>query len=319
MKHFLVLMALLSSLAFARGGYIGASLTSSDFPVSVMVGYNDTAFGVRLSADTTFAGIEGYARLQFVEDGSSFYLGAGLGLRPYAFWVYRNAPPLAQSPGLPLSLEWLFGFELRNDDVGFFLEYAPTLPISGKVDFYDLVGALHARRGVSYSKRSSKGKSMGNHILRNRRALVEQLYDYLNHYDFGAAATMVISRNTDNYLFHWQDVRRTFPDFRLELLDIIIQDEWIAVRSLFSGTHRGTAKLLHHGGLLLGVKPTGRTVSVGQMHVYQVVAGKLLELYVIRDDISLYQQLRLLPQLETLQASSEMLEPVPEDFTFLAR
>ncbi len=60
-------------------------------------------------------------------------------------------------------------------------------------------------------------------------------------------------------------------------------------------------------------------MSVAQMHVYQVVAGKLLELYALRDDVSFYQQLRLLPQHKTLQASNEMLEPVPEDFAFVAR
>jgi hypothetical protein len=150
MKHFLVLMALLSSLAFAQGGYVGASLTSADIPLSIIVGYNDTAFGVRLSADTTFAGLEGYLRLQFLEKGSSFYLGAGLGLRPYALWVYQNRPALAESSEVPLSLTWPVGFELRSEDVGFFLEYAPTLPISGPVDLYDLVGFLRFRLGVSY-------------------------------------------------------------------------------------------------------------------------------------------------------------------------
>jgi predicted ester cyclase len=147
---------------------------------------------------------------------------------------------------------------------------------------------------------------MSNHILRNRRALTQQLYEYLNKYDFGAAATMVVSRNTDNYLFHWQDVRRTFPDFKLEPLDITIQDERIVVHSLFSGTHLGVAKLPHHGDLLIGAKSTGRTVSVSQMHVYQIVTSKLIELYVVRDDSSLYQQLRFLPNMnETLEATLE--------------
>jgi predicted ester cyclase len=153
---------------------------------------------------------------------------------------------------------------------------------------------------------------MNNHILRNRRALVEQFYDYLNHYDFEAAATIVVSRHTDNYLVLWQDVQRTFPGFRLEPLDITLQDERIVVHSLFSGTHRGIAKLPHHGELLIGVKPTGRTVSVSQMHVYQIVASKLIELYVVRDDSSLYQQLRLLPNAnETLERILES-----EDFAF---
>jgi predicted ester cyclase len=157
---------------------------------------------------------------------------------------------------------------------------------------------------------------MSNHILRNRKALVSQLYDYLNKYDFATAAMLVLSRKTDNYLAHWQDVRKTFPDFSIEPLDIIAEDEWIVVHSLFSGTHRGVATLSHHGSLLVGAKPKGRTISVSQIHVYQVVAGKLLELNVVRDDVSLYQQLRLLPPPQ-----SESLEPVPEgeDFAFVAR
>jgi predicted ester cyclase len=152
--------------------------------------------------------------------------------------------------------------------------------------------------------------------IRNRKALVTQLYDYLNQYNFATAATMVVSRHSDSYLAHWQDVRRTFPDFSLEPLDIIAEDEWVVVHSLFSGTHRGRAKLLHHGGLLLGAKPTGRTVSVSQMHVYQIVASKLIELYSVRDDSSLYQQLRILPNINegTLEAVTQ-----GEDFAFLAR
>jgi predicted ester cyclase len=139
---------------------------------------------------------------------------------------------------------------------------------------------------------------MNSVINRNRKALVTQLYELLNRYDFATAATMVVvSRNTQDYLKHWQDVKRTFPDVRLEPLDIIVEGDWIVVHSLFSGTHRGTAKLAHHGGLLVDAKPTGRTVSVAQMHVYQVLAGKLIELYAVRDDLSLYQQLRLLPNV----------------------
>jgi predicted ester cyclase len=155
---------------------------------------------------------------------------------------------------------------------------------------------------------------MSNHILRNRKAITQQLYDYLNRYDFATAATMVVSRTTDNYLLHWQDVRKTFPDFKLEPLDITIQDERIVVHSLFSGTHRGVAKLAHHGSLLVGAKPTGRTVSVSQIHVYQVVVGRLLELYAVRDDESLYQQLKLFSSVDRVLEAT-----VEEDLIFLAR
>jgi predicted ester cyclase len=136
-------------------------------------------------------------------------------------------------------------------------------------------------------------------LIRNRKALITQLHDCLNRYDFATAATMVASKHSGDYVNHWQDIRRTFPDFKVEALDIIIENKWIVVNALFSGTHRGVAKLPHNGSLLVNAKATGRTVTVPQMYVYQIVASKLLEFYALRDDESLYQQLRLLPQLKS--------------------
>jgi hypothetical protein len=155
MKRFLTtsiltLAVLTFSLAFAQGGFVSAGVAGADIPLFVAVGYNDTLFGVRLSADTTFAGVEGYGRLQLFEDGSSFYLGLGIGLRPYALWKYQSLPPNAESSEVPLSVTSLFGLEFRTEDVGFFLEYAPTFPVSGRVEFDDLLGLFHARLGVSY-------------------------------------------------------------------------------------------------------------------------------------------------------------------------
>jgi hypothetical protein len=151
MKHFLLLLIfLIASTAFAQGGYVGGGLAAADIPAFVVLGYNWPAFGVRLTADTTFAGLEGYLRVQVLEKGSSFYIGSGLGLRPYALWVYQDRPALAETSEVPLSISWPIGAEFRSENVGFFLEYAPTLPISGAVDFYDLIGFLHARLGVSY-------------------------------------------------------------------------------------------------------------------------------------------------------------------------
>jgi hypothetical protein len=47
-------------------------------------------------------------------------------------------------------MSFSIGAEFRSENVGFFLEYVPTLPISGAADFYDVIGLLHARLGVSY-------------------------------------------------------------------------------------------------------------------------------------------------------------------------
>jgi hypothetical protein len=155
MKRFLVSLAftlavLTSNLAFAQGGYVGGGLGASDIPAFVVLGYNTPALGVRLSADTTFAGLEGYLRVQVMEKGSSFYIGSGIGLRPYALWRPKDRLAIVGNPEVPLSVSWPIGAEFRSDNVGFFLEYTPTLPISGRADLYDLIGFLHARLGVSY-------------------------------------------------------------------------------------------------------------------------------------------------------------------------
>jgi hypothetical protein len=157
MKHFLTsliftLVLLIASITFAQGGYIGGGLGAADIPAFVIVGYNWPTFGVRLSTDTTFAGLEGYLRVQVIEKGSSFYIGSGIGLRPYALWVYQNRPAIGtlDDSEVPLSISFPIGAEFRSENVGFFLEYAPTLPISGVVDFYDFIGFLHARLGMSY-------------------------------------------------------------------------------------------------------------------------------------------------------------------------
>ena len=135
---------------------------------------------------------------------------------------------------------------------------------------------------------------------RNRKALAAQLYETLNRYEFVTAATMVTQ--PESYLTTWLDVRQTFPDMRLEPLDSIADDTWIAVFSVFHGTHHGTATLPHHGTSLVGAKPTGKTVSVQQVSVYQAVAGKLSECYTLCDTLSLYQQLGFAPDFmgETL-------------------
>jgi predicted ester cyclase len=149
---------------------------------------------------------------------------------------------------------------------------------------------------------------MNGLTTRNRKALVAQLYEMLNRYEFTTAATLITPPTAEMCLTYWLDLQRTFPDMSLEPLTLIAEDEWIAVHFLFRGTHCGVAKLPHHGKLLVGAEPTGRTVAVEQVCVYQAVAGKLRELYSVRDDLSLYQQLSLLPSFdeESLKTSSSL-------------
>lgn len=62
-KYVTALWLLISgfSIGFAQDWYVGLGATVSNIPVTVVAGYNDdTNFGVRLSADLVFIGIDAY-------------------------------------------------------------------------------------------------------------------------------------------------------------------------------------------------------------------------------------------------------------------
>jgi predicted ester cyclase len=73
-----------------------------------------------------------------------------------------------------------------------------------------------------------------------------------------------------------------FPDARVNAEDVVEQGDKIALRFLLTGTHRG---------LILGIAPTGRTVSFTGMTILQFHSGKCVRRWSLTDSISLLVQL----------------------------
>jgi len=92
-----------------------------------------------------------------------------------------------------------------------------------------------------------------------------------------------------------EDIHRTFPDMRLEIVDLVAVDDAVIVRCTFSGTHEGVGQLPVNGGLLVGVAPTHKHFEVQHIHWYKLRAGKIVDHYATRDDMGMMQQLGLLP------------------------
>jgi len=92
-----------------------------------------------------------------------------------------------------------------------------------------------------------------------------------------------------------EDIHRTFPDMRLEIIDLLAVGDTVIVRCKFSGTHEGVGQLPVNGGLLVGVAPTHKHFEVQHIHWYKLRDGKIVDHYATRDDIGMMQQLGLLP------------------------
>jgi predicted ester cyclase len=94
----------------------------------------------------------------------------------------------------------------------------------------------------------------------------------------------------------YENLYRTFPDFHWDLQVLIGEGEWVAARILVTGTHLGTPNLPVLGGLMHEAEPTGRKISILNIHMYRMAAdGLIIEHSAARDDLGMMQQLGLLP------------------------
>ncbi len=80
--------------------------------------------------------------------------------------------------------------------------------------------------------------------------------------------------------------RTAFPDLRAEIYDMIAEGDKVVTRKAFHGTHCG---------LLMGIPPTGRTVTINVIDIVRVVNGKITEHWNVVDQLGLMQQLGAIP------------------------
>jgi steroid delta-isomerase-like uncharacterized protein len=78
-----------------------------------------------------------------------------------------------------------------------------------------------------------------------------------------------------------------FPDHRIDILELVAEGDKVVTRSLFSGTHQGP---------FMGIPPTGKHFTMEQINITQVVNGKAVEHWGVRDDLGMMQQLGVVPQ-----------------------
>jgi predicted ester cyclase len=104
--------------------------------------------------------------------------------------------------------------------------------------------------------------------------------EYVNH----AASTEEYRRGGARRAVEW--VLSVFPDHRFDVEDAAADGQTVALRGTMVATHEGE---------LEGIAPTGKRVLAQQSHWFRVVDGKLAEHWAVRDDLSMLQQLGIMP------------------------
>jgi predicted ester cyclase len=77
--------------------------------------------------------------------------------------------------------------------------------------------------------------------------------------------------------------RESFPDFHMEIVDLVAEDDKVAAHFKCSGTHLGEWR---------GVAPTGRRFEgVDEIYIFRVLDGKLQSATAVEDNLSRMRQL----------------------------
>ena len=81
--------------------------------------------------------------------------------------------------------------------------------------------------------------------------------------------------------------RTAFPDLRVELHDLVAENDLVVVRATFAGTSRGP---------LMGAPPTGKPVQIASMVIVRLRDGRFVERWEQMDLLGLMLQLGVVSQ-----------------------
>ena len=116
------------------------------------------------------------------------------------------------------------------------------------------------------------------------KALVRRLIEIVNAGDLSAlpeVATGRIARDAERWIGPF---RASFPDFRMEVVDVIAEGDKVVGHFRCSGTHRGEWR---------GRAPTGRRFEgVDEIYIFRVEDGRLASvLALVEDNLTRMRQL----------------------------
>ena len=81
--------------------------------------------------------------------------------------------------------------------------------------------------------------------------------------------------------------RSAFPDFRMEIVELVAEGDTVVAHFKCSGTHRGE---------WIGISPTGRRFeNIDEIYVFHVEQGKLARAVGVEENLSRMRQLGIRP------------------------
>jgi predicted ester cyclase len=119
------------------------------------------------------------------------------------------------------------------------------------------------------------------------KAFIERYFGALSGKDKPPAVVDQYVSDSDQELKeHIAFFEAAFPRYELIADDLIAEGDQVCVRTTFRGTHEGD---------LMGLAPTHKSATISIMLIYRIADGKIVEHWMVADQMSLMQQLGAIP------------------------
>ena len=99
---------------------------------------------------------------------------------------------------------------------------------------------------------------------------------------------------------HLDAIRRTLPDFTVQVEDIFAEGDYVITCVAGRGTHLGE---------WMGIKPTGREVRLKEINIDRVERGRIAEHWGEADTIGMLVQMGVDPFVGRMEASGDLDRP----------
>ena len=123
------------------------------------------------------------------------------------------------------------------------------------------------------------------------KTIFRRYIDELNHRNLAILDELVADEFREAVRQGYHRNVTAFPDYFVEILDMIAEGGQVVVE----WTHRGT-----HSGLYDGIPATGKTITGTAISIYRVIDGRITDARGIWDRGEVWQQLGLIPDTATI-------------------
>ncbi len=121
------------------------------------------------------------------------------------------------------------------------------------------------------------------------KVMVHRMVEAINANDMDVMDELFVPKLARPTKRSFTAFRTAFPDWRMEIAELVAEGNTVVGRFRCSGTNQGEYK---------GAPPTGKRMEVDEVYFLRVEDGKFVDFWGLEDDLARMRQLGLLPSPE---------------------